>query len=406
VADAAEAVPSILRHRPFLRFWTSRVLATLSVQMLSVAVGWQLYALTGSAFDLGLVGLVQFVPVLLLTLPAGHWADRGDRRAIVATCQFSVALLAGLLLLGSLHGWLGREAIFALIALIGCARAIEAPTMASLLPGLVPRALFPRAAAWSASATQTAQILGPALGGLLYALGPGAAYGTAALLLLVGAGAAASIRLPKLARPPERPGLAALLSGFRFVLRHPLVLGAISLDLFAVLLGGAVALMPIFARDILGTGPWGLGLLRAAPAAGALLTSIWLANRPLRPPVGARMFAALLAFGVATAVFALSENLLLSCTALAVVGAADVVSVVVRSSLVQLRTPDEMRGRVSAVNSLFVGASNQLGEFRAGSVAALFGVVPAALLGGLGTLAVALLWMRLFPALRRLRTLE
>jgi MFS family permease len=238
VADAAEAVPSILRHRPFLRFWISRVLSTLSVQMLAVAVGWQLYALTGSAFDLGLVGLVQFLPVLLLTLPAGHMADRGDRRAIVAACQFSLALLAGLLLLGSLQGWLGREAIFVLVGMIGCARAIEAPTMASLLPGLVPRSMFPRAAAWSASATQTAQILGPALGGLLFALAPGAAYGTAAVLLLVGAGAAASILLPKLARPPERPGLAALLSGFRFVLRHPLVLGAISLDLFAVRRGG------------------------------------------------------------------------------------------------------------------------------------------------------------------------
>lgn len=311
-----------------------------------------------------------------------------------------------MLAFGTLRGWLGREAIFALIGLIGCARAIEAPTMASLLPGLVPRALFPRAAAWSASATQTAQILGPALGGLLYALGPGAAYGTASALLLVGAAAAFAIRAPRRVPVADRPGLAGLLTGFRFVLRNRLVLGAISLDLFAVLLGGAVALMPIFARDILGTGPWGLGLLRASPAVGALLTSVWLANRPLRAPVGPRMFAALGAFGLATVVFALSESLALSCLALAVVGAADVVSVVVRSSLVQLRTPDELRGRVSAVNSLFIGASNQLGDFRAGAAAALLGVVPAAVLGGVGTLLVAALWMRLFPDLRRLERLE
>ncbi|MFC7474327.1 MFS transporter [Dankookia sp. GCM10030260] len=406
MSDASGEVPQVLRHRPFVLFWTSRVLSTLCMQMLAVAVGWQLYALTGRALDLGLVGLVQFIPVLVLTLPAGWLADRGDRRLIVAICQGTVAIFAALLALGTLQGWLGREAMFLLIGLIGCARAVEAPNMASLLPGLVPRALFPRAAAWSASATQTAQILGPALGGLLYALGPQAAYGTAAVLLLVGCAAAAAIRTPRRIPGAERPGLAGLLSGFRFVMRHRLVLGAISLDLFAVLLGGAVALMPIFARDILGTGPEGLGMLRAAPAVGALATSVWLANRPLRAPVGPRMFAALAAFGVATMVFALSANLALSCLALAVVGAADVVSVVVRSSLVQLRTPDEMRGRVSAVNSLFVGASNQLGDFRAGSVAALLGAVPAAVLGGVGTLVVAALWMRLFPELRKLERLE
>ena len=398
--------PSLFGHRPFLLFWASRVLSTLCFQMLAVAVGWQLYALTGSALDLGLVGLVQFIPVLVLTLPAGHWADRGDRRAIVAGCQGLVAVLAALLLLGSLQGWLGREQIFVLIGLVGCARAVEAPNMASLLPGLVPRAIFPRAAAWSASANQTAQILGPALGGVLYVFGPAAAYGTAAGLLLLGASAAIAIRVPRLARSGDARGLAALLMGFGFVLRHRLVLGAISLDLFAVLLGGTVALLPIFARDVLGTGPAGLGLLRAAPALGALSMSVLLANRPLRAPVGPKMFGALLIFGVASTVFALSGSLWLSIAALAVVGAADVVSVVVRSSLVQLQTPDEMRGRVSAVNSLFVGASNQLGDFRAGAVAALVGAVPAAVLGGLGTLVVALLWMKLFPELRKLRDLD
>jgi MFS family permease len=403
---AGGAEPSILRHRPFLLFWASRVLSTLAFQMLAVAVAWQLYALTGSALDLGLVGLVQFIPVLVLTLPAGHLADRGDRRAIVACCQAAVAVLAGVLVLGSAQGWLGREAIFLLIGLVGCARAIEAPTMASLLPGLVPRPMFPQAAAWSASANQTAQILGPALGGLLYVLGPWVAYGTAGALLLVGAAAAAAIRVPRLARTAEARNLAALLKGFGFVRRNRLVLGAISLDLFAVLLGGAVALLPIFARDVLGTGPAGLGLLRAAPALGALTMSVLLANRPLRQPVGPKMFGALVVFGIATTVFALSGDLVLSMAALAVAGAADVVSVVIRSSLVQLQTPDEMRGRVSAVNSLFIGTSNQLGDFRAGAVAALVGAVPAALLGGVGTVLVALLWMRLFPELRRLRDLD
>ena len=279
MSDASGEVPSILRHRPFVLFWTSRVLSTLCMQMLAVAVGWQLYALTGRVLDLGLVGLVQFIPVLVLTLPAGWLADRGDRRLIVACCQGTVAVLAALLALGTLQGWLGRETMFLLIGLIGCARAVEAPNMASLLPGLVPRALFPRAAAWSASATQTAQILGPALGGLLYALGPQAAYGTAAVLLLVGCAAAAAIRAPRRIPGAERPGLAGLLSGFRFVLRHRIVLGAISLDLFAVLLGGATALLPIYARDILQTGPEGLGLLRSAPAAGAARN----APRPSEP---------------------------------------------------------------------------------------------------------------------------
>ena len=397
---------SVWSYRSFLLFWASRVLSTLCFQMLAVAVGWRLYAMTGSPLDLGVIGLVQFAAVLLLTLPAGQLADRGDRRRTVALCQATIAVGAAVLLAGSLGGWLGRGAIFLLTGFIGCARAIEAPNMAALLPGLVPRAMFPRAAAWSASATQTAQILGPALGGLLYAFGAEYAFGLAAILLAVGALAASGIRVPTILRGPDRPGLAGLLSGFGFVAGHRTILGAISLDLFAVLLGGAVALMPIFAKDILAVGPAGLGLLRASPAIGALFTSLWLARYPLRPPVGQRMFAALIAFGLATLVFAASDSVTLSCLALAGVGAADVVSVVIRSSLVQLRTPDEMRGRVSAVNSLCVGTSNQLGDFRAGAMAALFGTVPAAILGGLGSILVALLWMRLFPELRRLEKLD
>jgi len=397
---------SVWAYRPFLLFWISRVLSTLCFQVLAVAVAWRLYTLTGNALDLGVVGLVQFAAILLFTLPAGYLADRADRRLVVALCQACVAIVAACLLLGTVSQGLGRTAIFAQMAVIGAARAIEAPNMASLLPGLIPRSLFPRATAWAASATQTAQILGPALGGGLCVFGAEYAFGAAAMLLTGAALAAALIPPQQAMRGVERPGLQGLLSGFVFVGRHRIVLGAISLDLCAVLLGGAVALLPIFAKDILDTGPGGLGLLRASPAIGALATSVWLAQHPLRPPVGRSMFAALILFGAATLLFAWSTQFILSCAALAVVGAADVVSVVIRSSLVQLRTPDEMRGRVSAVNSLCVGASNQLGDFRAGAMAALLGTVPAAILGGLGSIGIALLWMRLFPELRRLEKLD
>jgi MFS family permease len=400
-ATESEAAGSVMRHRPFRLFWFSRSLATLSFQALAVAVAWQVYSLSGRAIDLGYVGLAQFLPMFLLTLPAGQLADRFDRRRIIACCQTMAALGALVLAAGSLGGWLSRAEIYGTIALIGAARAVEAPTLAALLPGLVPRALVPRASAWSASANQTAQICGPALGGLLLSFGAEVVFATAMVGLCAAAACAASIpRGPQPAREPVF--LASVLSGIGFVRRHAIVLGSISLDLFAVLLGATVALLPIFARDILGTGPWGLGVLRASPALGALAMSIWLANRPLHPPVGRTLFT----FGVATCVFALSRHLALSMTALAVAGAADVVSVVIRFSLVQLNTPDEMRGRVSAVNALFVGTSNQLGEFRAGLAASLFGAVPAALLGGLATMAVAALWMRLFPALRRLDRLE
>ena len=393
-----------MRHRPFRLFWFSRSLATLSFQALAVAVAWQVYSASGRAMDLGYVGLAQFLPMFFLTLPAGQLADRFDRRRIIALCQGLAAFGAGLLCLGTLLGGVGRWQVYAIIALIGAARAVEAPTLAALLPGLVPRVLVPRASAWSASANQTAQICGPALGGLLLGFGGEVVFGLAALGLLAAAACAALIpAAEKVAREPV--SLASVLSGIRFVRHHSIVLGSISLDLFATLLGATVALLPIFARDILGTGPWGLGLLRAAPAMGALAMSLVLANRPLREPVGRTLFLALFTFGLATCVFALSRNLALSVLALALVGAADVVSVVIRFSLVQLNTPDEMRGRVSAVNSLFVGTSNQLGEFRAGVAAALFGAVPAALLGGVATVVIAGLWMRLFPALRGLRRL-
>jgi MFS family permease len=373
--------------------------------MFAVAVGWQLYSLTGSALDLGLIGLAQFLPMVLLTLAIGHVADRYDRRVVIAICQAVEAAALAALAIGTAGGSIEEAGIFALVALIAAARAFESPTMAALVPNLVPRALVPRASAWSASANQTAQIVGPALGGLLYVLGPAVVYGVATGLLLLAAALVAAIPLERAARPAAARGLRALFAGVGFVWRDRVILGTISLDLFAVLLGGATALLPIFARDILGTGPWGLGLLRSAPACGALAMSLVLANRALAPPVGPKLFAALIAFGLATCVFALSTALWLSFAALFVVGAADVVSVVIRFSLVQLRTPDEMRGRVSAVNSLFVGTSNQLGDFESGVVAALIGAVPAVLVGGIGTILVALLWMRLFPALRRIHAI-
>ena len=369
-------------------------------------MGWQIYAITGSALDLGLVGLVQFLPMILLTLVVGRFADRYDRRAIVSCCQVLQAGAATLLALGSAGGWLGRESMLAIVAVVGAARAFEGPTMAALMPGLVPRLAIPRAAAWAISATQTAQIVGPSLGGLLYLAGPGAVYGAAAALFVLAGVCTATIRIAGALRDRTAVTLPPLFSGITFIAGTPILLGTLSLDLFAVLLGGATALLPIYAADILATGPWGLGLLRSAPAVGALVMSFVLVRHPIERRVGPRLFGAVLAFGAATVVFGLSTSLPLSFAALAVLGGADVVSMVIRSSLVQLRTPDAMRGRVSAVSSLFTGTSNQLGEFRAGLTAAYLGAVPAVLIGGLGSILVAGLWMYLFPALRGIRTLD
>ena len=391
---------SVLRHKPFAFFWCARVLSSFAYQMNAVAIGWLVYALTGSALDLGLVGLAQFLPVLLLTLVAGHVADRYDRRRIVQACQAVECGAAAILAAGAAAGWLGVHGIFGIVAVIGAARAFEAPTLSALMPGLVERAQLPQASAFAASANQTATILGPAAGGLLYALGAPAPFACVAGLYALAVLAMACIRMdrPVVAREPV--SLRSVFLGLAFIRGNPAILGAISLDLFAVLLGGATALLPIFAADILHTGAWGLGVLRAAPAVGALTMSVLLAHRPMRKRAGRRMFGAVIVFGVATVVFALSRSLPLSLAALCVLGAADVVSVVVRYSLVQANTPDAMRGRVSAVNMLFIGTSNQLGEFESGTTAALFGTVPAVLIGGVGTIAVALLWMRLFPALR------
>jgi len=375
-------------------------------QMLAVGVGWQIYALTGSALDLGFVGLAQFVPAFVLVLVAGHVADRFDRRRVLQACVVVEALAAGGLAVGSAQGWITEALIFALVFVVGAARAFQMPAMSALLPSLVPRALFPRAIASNSAATQSAVIAGPALGGFVYVAGPAAVYATSAALFLVTGLLVHLIRLAR--RPPrtEKVDLDSVLAGIRFIRSRPAVLGAISLDLFAVLLGGATALLPIYARDILQTGPWGLGLLRSSTAVGALAMALYLAQKPLARHAGRLMFGGVALFGLATIVFGVSRSFPLSVLALATLGAADMVSVVVRSSLVQLRTPDEMRGRVSAVNALFIGTSNQLGEFESGVTASWFGVVPSVVIGGLGTLVVVALWMRWFPELVKIDRLD
>jgi MFS family permease len=374
--------------------------------MQAVAVGWQVYSMTGRPLDLGLVGLAQFLPMIVLTLLVGHAADRYERRTIVSVCQFVEGAASATLVAGSMGGWLDVDRILVIIAVGAAGRAFEGPTISALMPSLVARELIPRASAWLASANQTAQIVGPAVGGLLYAIGPTAAYGTAAVLFVVAALFVAVVPRGAKARERAPVALESFFSGMVFIRRNRILLGVLSLDLFAVLLGGVTALLPVFARDILHTGPWGLGLLRSAPAVGALAISLTLANHPLQRRVGRTMFGAVIVFGVSIIVFGLSRSLFVSLAALCCLGMADVVSVVIRYSLVQMNTPDEMRGRVSAAFSMFTGTSNQLGEFRAGVSASLLGVVPAVLLGGVGTIAVALSWMYMFPELRRTRAFD
>jgi MFS family permease len=395
----------LFRHRPYALFWTARGLSAFAVQMAAVATGWLVYQKTGSAYFLGLIGLAQFVPMVLLTLPVGHIADRGDRRRIVIACQFIESLALAFLAWGIVAGWLATAHIFAAVVALGAAQAFERPTMSSLLPSLVPTGTLQRAIALASSANQSAYIVGPAIGGLLYAVHVAVPFAVSACLMFCAALLMGAIVAARPAPSREPATLRSVFSGIDFIWHRPILLGAVSLDLFAVLLGGATALMPIYARDILGTGPWGLGMLRAAPAAGALSMSLVMARVSMRRAVGTKLFLAVGGFGIATVVFALSRNLILSMVALYFVGVADNISVVIRSSLVQLATPDWVRGRVNAVNSLFIGTSNQLGEFESGITAGLLGAVPAALLGGVATIAVALIWMRVFPALRRIQSL-
>lgn len=375
-------------------------------QMQAVAIGWQIYGMTHSAFDLGLIGLVQFLPSLLLVFIAGHVIDRHDRRKIVVICFALEALASFVLVAGSLEGWLGRNAILFIMLMSGAIRAFKMPAMQTLLPGIMPSHLLPRALAASASAMQVAIIAGPAIGGLVYVASPVAVYATACASSAISGWLVVLIRAEQIPARREPFSIESLFAGVAYIRTRPAIFGAISLDLFAVLLGGATALLPIYARDILLVGPWGLGLLSSAPAVGALTTSLFLARRPLEKKAGQAMFTAVLVFGFSTLVFAISTSYLLSLGALVLLGASDMISVVVRSSLVQLQTPDAMRGRVSAVNSVFIGTSNQLGEFESGLTAFWFGTVPAVVLGGAGTILVALIWMRLFPQLAKMDNLH
>ena len=423
--------PRLLGPGDFRRYWWSRLASTAAGQMLLVALGWQMYDLTGSAWDLGLVGLAQFLPALLLALPAGHTIDRHDRRRVLALVLALQAVVATALAIASGADGLGRGGLLAVSVVLGALRAFQMPASQALLPQLVPFERLPQALALSASALQGAIIGGPALGGALYAAAPallaavsgataasGLAGGSALLGADAGAGAALvyavcalgfALALAAVLRLQPRPvtglrepmSIRSLAAGLRFIAERPVVLGAVSLDLFAVLLGGATALLPIFARDILLTGPGGLGLLRAAPAVGALAMSLLLARWPVQRRSGAWLLGAVAIYGATMVGFGLSRQLGWSITLLALSGAADMVSVVIRQSLVQLATPDAMRGRVSAVNGVFIGASNQLGEFESGATAALFGPVASVVVGGIGTVAVVLIWARWFPALAR-----
>jgi MFS family permease len=400
----APGARALLRDARFRRFWLARVAASAASQMLMVALGWQMYDLTGSAWDLGLVGLAQFVPALALALPAGHVVDRHARQRVLALALAVQTVLALALALAAWQHAVSRALVLGVSVALGALRAFQMPASQALLPQLVPLVQLPRALALASAGLQGAIITGPALGGAVYALGPTAVYALAALGFAAAVAWLWGVRTRgETAASGAREPLTwrSMSAGLAYIWHHPVMLGAISLDLFAVLLGGATALLPMFARDILHTGPWGLGLLRAAPAAGALLMSLALARWPLQRRVGRWLLLGVAAYGVATGVFALSTWFWLSWAALAASGAADMVSVVVRQSLAQLETPDQMRGRVAAVNSLFIGASNQLGEFESGATAALLGPVGSVLLGSAGTLLVVALWWRLFPALAR-----
>ncbi|MDO7907109.1 MFS transporter [Paenibacillus sp. JX-17] len=395
---------SVLRIRSFRHLWLARIFSTTSFQMLTVAISWHMYALTNNAFSLGLVGLVEFIPMLLLTLVAGQVADRFDRRTIIFICQLAEGAIVALLFAASLGDWVQSYHILIAAAVLGTARAFESPTSAALVPDIVEKKELPQAAAWSASAGQTASIIGPALGGVLLRFGPSIVYGIAIAALLISASLIFSIKIRRVIRKEETSNMDSLLNGLRFVFKRKIILGTISLDLFAVLLGGATALLPIFSDEVLHTGTWGLGLMRTAPAVGALLMSLVLTRFSIQHAIGKFLFSSLAVFGLATVLFAVSKNLTLSLIALFLIGASDVVSVVIRTTLVQLNTPQDMQGRVNAVNMLFIGASNQLGEFESGTMAYWFGPVTATVIGGVGTIGVAILWMYMFPQLRTLKT--
>ncbi len=391
------------RYPNFRYYIASRFIIRLGLEIQTIAVAWQIYTLTGRPLDLGLVGLSQFLPGMLLFLVAGHAADRYPRQRILQLCFLGFALCSLLLFGLAFEGLDSIYPVYGVLVLNGVVRAFNAPASQAFLPVLVPKQDFTNAVTWSSSLFQVATVTGPVLGGVIYAWAGRSleAFACAAVAALVGLVCLSLIRIKPAGPRGQAASLDVLLGGIRYIFHNKIVLGAMSLDMFAVLLGGAVALMPVFARDILLVGPEWLGILRGAPGVGALCMALVLAFRPIRRKAGAMMLFCVFIFGIATIVFGFSESRLLSLAALVALGASDMVSVIIRHSLVQLATPDEMRGRVSAVNVIFIQASNELGEFESGLTAQWFGTVPAVVLGGVGTLIVAVLWTRLFPALRK-----
>ena len=390
-------------HPGFVLFQIARFLIVAAVEMQAVAVGWQVYEITKRPLDLGYVGLAQFLPGILLFPISGHASDRFERNHVLSACYGGYAVCFALLLLLTNHGAPSMISIYLVLVLIGVVRSFNSTASRSILPQLVPAEHFPNAVAWNASIFQAATILGPSFGGIVYAAfrGPTAVY-VIAMVTAIGATIASFRIKPEVkARPREPMTLKTVFAGLDYIWRKKLILGAISLDLFAVLLGGAVALLPVYAREILHTGPWGLGLLRTAPGAGAAVMAILLALRPLRGKSGPTLLWAVAGFGVFTIVFGISRSLTLSLIALFLLGASDMISVIIRATLTQLATPDEMRGRVTAVDMIFIGASNEFGQFESGVTAQWFGTVPAVILGGVGTLVVVALWAWCFPDLRR-----
>jgi MFS family permease len=388
----------------FVSYTAARFFVVLSLEMLSVAVGWQVYEITHRPLDLGYVGLAQFLPGFALFLFAGHAADLFDRRKLLMWCYGAFAVCSTLLLVISWRAPRSVHLIYAVLVLLGIARCFNWPASRALLPQLVPEEHFANAVAWNASTFQVATIAGPAIGGIAYAIsrGPHAVYAVAVAVSIVAVLMTMRIKpLAAVVRPKEPVSLRSVLAGFRFIGAKKLILGSISLDMFAVLLGGAVALLPVYAREILHTGPLGLGLLRSAPGVGAAVMAIVVAHRPIRRRAGLTMLLCVAGFGVFTIVFGISRSFIVSLFALFLVGASDMVSVIIRSTLVQIATPDEMRGRVNAVDMLFIGVSNELGEFESGLTAQWFGTVPAVVLGGVGTLVIIAVWAWLFPELRR-----
>ena len=406
--DVVPSARALLKERDYLLFWGSRWCGAFAAQIESVALGWQMYALARrtmnvqeSAFLVGMIGLAAFIPVFFLTLPAGEAADRYDRRKVALACLTGEMVSALILTVAAWRGIATPAMLLGVAVLFGAGRAFFAPANTAMGPMLVPRELLPRSIAWNSLAWQTASIAGPAAGGILVAISPAHAFVTALILYACSALCVALIR--KNTKPKTQPGSRWTLikEGLAYVWREKIVFGAISLDLFAVLLGGATALLPVFARDVLHVGAQGFGILRAGPAVGATAIALWLAAHPLRKKAGAFMFGGVAVFGLATCVFAVSKTLWLSVAALAVLGGADMLSVYVRQTLIQLVTPDPMRGRVAAVSFVFIGASNELGEFESGVVARFLGPIGAALFGGIGAICVTGLWAWMFPALRK-----